>query len=74
MSLSCLSHVKRTPITNERPPAPTLYTDVVWCGDRSGSMGSMGTAPVNGGKTFMKDQKTQKLNIFFLEAISKMAL
>ena len=64
MSLSCLSHVKRTSTTNERPPAPTLYTDVVWCGDRSGSMGTMGTAPVNGGKTFMKDHRNnaKKMN------------
>ena len=55
-SLSCISHVKRNEST-ERPPAPTLYTDVCWCGDRSGSMCSMGQAPMDGGKNFMKEHK-----------------
>ena len=63
MSLSCLSHVKRTSTTNERPPAPTLYTDVVWCGDRSGSMDTMGQAPITGGKTFMKDHLNNALKM-----------
>ena len=57
MSLSCLSHVKRTPSNDRRPAPPTLYTDVVWCGDRSGSMASMGPTPVQGAKTFMKDHR-----------------
>lgn len=62
-SLSCISHVKRTNST-ERPPAPTLYTDVCWCGDRSGSMCSMGQAPMDGGKNFMKEHKenAKKMN------------
>ena len=57
MSLSCLSHVKRTTSNDSRPTPPTLYTDVVWCGDRSGSMSSMGPTPVQGAKTFMKDHR-----------------
>jgi len=55
-TLSCLSHVKRNN-SIERPPAPTLYTDVCWCGDRSGSMCSMGEAPMDGGKHFMKEHR-----------------
>ena len=57
MSLSCLSHVKRSSYSNSRPAPPTLYTDVVWCGDRSGSMSSMGQAPIQGAKTFIKDHR-----------------
>jgi hypothetical protein len=62
-SLSCISHIKRNNST-ERPPAPTLYTDVCWCGDRSGSMCSMGQAPMDGGKNFMKEHKenAKKMN------------
>ena len=55
-SLSCLSHVKREN-DSARPPAPTLYTDVCWCGDRSGSMSTMGSAPFSGAKNFMKEHK-----------------
>ena len=63
-TLSCLSHVKRSSDTYNRPPAPTLYTDVCWCGDRSGSMTSMGEAPMDGGKNFMKEHKenAEKMN------------
>jgi hypothetical protein len=42
---------------NMRPSAPSLYTDVSWCGDRSGSMSSMGLSPQEGAETFMKDHK-----------------
>ena len=60
--LSCLNHVKRhltgpASMKNKRPPAPSLYTDVCWCGDRSGSMSSMGLSPQEGAETFMKDHK-----------------
>ena len=62
ITLSCLNHVKRhltgpASKKNQRPPAPTLYTDVSWCGDRSGSMSSMGLSPQEGAETFMKDHK-----------------
>ena len=62
-NLSCLSHVKRSGETKERPPAPTIYTDVVWCGDRSGSMNSMGNTPSEGGKNFMIEHKTNAENM-----------
>lgn len=61
-TLSCISHVKRNN-SSERPAAPTLYTDVCWCGDRSGSMGSMGQAPMDGGENFMKDHKENALKM-----------
>ena len=62
IQLSCLSHVKRTRCApasqkNNRPVAPSLYTDCVWCGDRSGSMSSMGLSPQEGGESFMKDHR-----------------
>ena len=62
IQLSCLSHVKRTRCApasqkNNRPAAPSLYTDCVWCGDRSGSMSSMGLSPQEGGESFMKDHR-----------------
>ena len=62
-TLSCISHVKRNNST-DRPPAPTLYTDVCWCGDRSRSMNSMGNAPMDGGENFMKEHKenAEKMN------------
>ena len=63
-SLSCLSHVKRVTAAKERPPAPTIYTDVVWCGDRSGSMSSMQGSSEEQAENFMKEHKenAKKMN------------
>ena len=56
MSLSCLSHVKRSG-SSIRPDAPPLYTDTVFHGDNSGSMSSMGSAPQKGAIDFGKEYK-----------------
>ena len=53
--LSCLGHVKRGD-DGIRPPAPVIFTDATFAGDRSGSMQSMGGAPKNGMKRFLDDQ------------------
>ena len=42
--LSCLGHIGRTP-SGERKPAPPAAHIVAGCGDRSGSMQSMGGSP-----------------------------
>jgi hypothetical protein len=55
MSLSCLSRVKR--INGCRPLTIELFTDNVFVGDRSGSMGSMGSIPQKGCVNFMNDHK-----------------
>jgi len=62
-SLSCISHVKRTEQNINRPPAPALYTDVCWCGDRSGSMKTMGQSPMEGGKNFMREHRENAKNM-----------
>lgn len=72
MSLSCLFHVKRDKESQSRPPPPTIYTDVVWCGDRSGSMSSMGGSPEEGAENFMKEhklnaEKMNNLNGYYIE-------
>jgi len=58
MSLSCFHAVKRTTTEyNNRPKATVLYVDAVFVGDRSGSMESMGSAPVEGAIEFMTKYK-----------------
>ena len=54
--LSCLKAVKRK--STDRPPV-TSYSDVVFIGDRSGSIGSMGEAPGQALFSFIQDQQTQ---------------
>ena len=57
MSLSCKNNVKRSS-SNERPSATSaIYADICYVSDRSGSMVSMGNAPVKGLKQFISDQK-----------------
>ncbi|OUU14660.1 MAG: hypothetical protein CBB97_24810 [Candidatus Endolissoclinum sp. TMED37] len=57
MSLSCKNNVKRSD-SNERPPATSaIYADICYVSDRSGSMVSMGNAPIKGLKQFISDQK-----------------
>lgn len=53
-TLSCLNNVKRT--NGYRPNVP-IYMDAVFIGDRSGSMQSMGDAPQEGVKDFLKKHK-----------------
>jgi len=52
MSLSCFNVVKRT-ADGSRPVPETIYTDVVFVGDRSGSMWDMGRSPMEGASEFM---------------------
>ena len=54
--LSCLKAVKRK--STDRPPVAS-YSDVVFIGDRSGSIGSMGEAPGQALFSFIQDQQTQ---------------
>ena len=41
-----------------RPPAPGLHSDTTWLGDCSGSMGSMGRSPEDGGRLFAQQYAT----------------
>ena len=52
MSLSCFNIVKRSSY-GSRPVPETIYTDVVFVGDRSGSMWDMGQSPREGASEFM---------------------
>lgn len=52
MSLSCLNIVKRS-ADGVRPIPESVYTDVVFVGDRSGSMWDMGRSPSEGASEFM---------------------
>lgn len=61
MKLSCFTHTKRA--ANARPPAPPLYTDTAWCGDRSGSMGSMGRSPQEGARGFLEEHKKMAIEL-----------
>jgi hypothetical protein len=61
MTLSCLTHTKRT--STSRPSAPPVYTDTVWCGDRSGSMGSMGRSPQEGARGFLEEHKKMAMDL-----------
>ena len=57
MSLSCKNNVKRSS-SNQRPTATSaIYADICYVSDRSGSMVSMGDAPIKGLKQFISDQK-----------------
>jgi len=57
MSLSCKNNVKRSS-SNQRPAATSaIYADICYVSDRSGSMVSMGNAPIKGLKQFISDQK-----------------
>lgn len=69
--ISCIKHIKRTS-NNIRPGAPPLYTDTVWCGDRSGSMCSMGRSPQEGARSFLEEHKKMAIDLnckngYFLE-------
>ena len=69
--ISCFNHIKRTS-NNVRPGAPPLYTDTAWCGDRSGSMSSMGPSPQEGARGFLEEHKKMAIDLnckygYFLE-------
>ena len=51
-TLSCMNNVKRNN-GSERPQVP-VYIDAVFVGDRSGSMRSMGNAPMEGVRDFLE--------------------
>lgn len=57
MSLSCFHAVKRSSTNNQRPKPIVSFVDAVFLGDRSGSMESMGEAPMVGAVEFMNKYK-----------------
>ena len=63
VTLSCLHAVKRTPVTEGRPPVAPLYTDIAFIGDRSGSMASTQGGSQTGACDYMKTQKKAAINL-----------
>ena len=61
MSLSSLSHVKRT-TNNNRPPVPKKAIFTTFCGDRSGSMCSFGNSIKIQLKELIKTTKENSIN------------